>query len=421
MVFTPHIGKLDLYRTSGHYPYYKESQFPLIMFIRDEAYDLLEGPDRVAGRGQGGCDPEQERGAGREGGDRREGLPVGRDRSEPAVRHRAAAFPDRRGLPAQADELPAPHPDLQGEPRSYRDLPVRLAEFGTVYRFEQSGELNGMTRVRGFTQDDAHLFCTHEQVEERVPRDRRAGAVRASSTLGLNDYRVRLGLRDPDSDKYVGDAGGLGPGRSRARARSLQEMDMHFDRSAGEAAFYGPKVDFVVRDVHRPRMAARHRAARLQPARAVRARIHRRRQQAAPPGDDPPRPVRLDGAVHGHPDRALRRRVPALAGPRAGARCCRSARSSTTTPGEVISALRKERLRVEANLRAEKIGAKIRDASLQKIPYKLIIGDKEAQSRQVSVRAMGTGDQGNMSLTEFIQRCDQEIATRGATPLGSGA
>ena len=94
----------------------------------------------------------------------------------------------------------------KAEPRSYRDLPVRLAEFGTVYRFEQTGELTGMTRVRGFTQDDAHLFVTPEQIEAEMQREHRPGAVRAVKSLGLNDYRVRVGLRDPASDKYVGSA-----------------------------------------------------------------------------------------------------------------------------------------------------------------------------------------------------------------------
>ena len=111
MVFTPNIGKLDLYRTSGHYPYYEESQFPVMMFPRDEAYDLLKATRGVEGRGQGPR-PGAGAGAGRQGGDRRQGLPVGRGRPDPAVRHRAAALPHRRGIPAQADELPAPHQDL---------------------------------------------------------------------------------------------------------------------------------------------------------------------------------------------------------------------------------------------------------------------------------------------------------------------
>ena len=136
----------------------------------------------------------------------------------------------------------------KAEPRSYRDLPVRLAEFGTVYRFEQTGELSGMTRVRGFTQDDAHLFSPPSRSRpSSAPTS--TWCCSCSTSLGLTDYRVRVGLRDPDSDKYVGSRRRLGQGRGR------RSIDARRDRghellptSTGEAAFYGPKIDFVVRD-----------------------------------------------------------------------------------------------------------------------------------------------------------------------------
>ena len=202
------------------------------------------------------------------------------------------------------------------EPRSYRDLPIRLAEFGTVYRFEQTGELNGMTRVRGFTQDDAHIFCTHEQVK---------GEFRATielvqfvfKTLGFKDVQIRLSLRDPDSDKFAGNREVWHRAEDEIRD-VLTEMKADFVEAEGrggvlraEGRFPGPRRD-------RPQVAARHRAARLRPARAVQDRVRRLRQPQAPPGDDPPRPVRVDGAVHGHPDRALRRGVPAVARPGPG-------------------------------------------------------------------------------------------------------
>src|SRR5205807_8582084 len=134
----------------------------------------------------------------------------------------------------------------KAEPRSYRDLPVRLAEFGTVYRFEQTGELSGMTRVRGFTQDDAHLFVTAEQIEAEVGANIDL-VLFVLSSLGLTDYRVRVGLRDPGSDKYVGD-----PADWDRAEQTLIDLvkgrGMNYTAARGEAAFYGPKIDFVVRD-----------------------------------------------------------------------------------------------------------------------------------------------------------------------------
>ena len=144
---------------------------------------------------------------------------------------------------------------------SYRDLPIRLSEFGTVYRFEQSGELGGMTRVRGFTQDDAHLFCTEQQVPQEV-----AGCLELVKiifgVLGMNDYRVRVGLRDPDSEKYVGETEhwDLAEKACRDAAASL---GVPFTLEPGEAAFYGPKIDFVVKDVIGRVMAAGHGTGRL--------------------------------------------------------------------------------------------------------------------------------------------------------------
>ena len=135
----------------------------------------------------------------------------------------------------------------KAKPRSYRDLPVRLAEFGTVYRFEQSGELSGMTRVRGFTQDDAHIFCTEEQVADEF-RGCLEMTQSVLASLGMNDYRVRLGFRDPKSDKYVGGAEVWDRAEAALKAvcESMNLPDMSIE--PGEAAFYGPKVDFVVTD-----------------------------------------------------------------------------------------------------------------------------------------------------------------------------
>src|SRR5690606_8247029 len=184
-VVTPHIGNLNLYRTSGHYPYYKDSQYAPIQ-IDEEEYLLRP--------------------------------------------------------------MNCPHHIMiyKSEMRSYRDLPVRYAEFGTVYRYEQSGELHGLTRVRGFTVDDAHLFVTPDQV---LPEFKRAVQLiqHVFNTLGLTDFRARVGLRDPPSDKYVG----ADAQRGRAARDSIQACDglgLTSPVEEGEAASYGPNLDFIFRD-----------------------------------------------------------------------------------------------------------------------------------------------------------------------------
>ena len=209
-VFTPHIGKLDLYRTSGHFPYYKESQFAAIP-ERDQFQKLADEKcscaDLAAGLESGELD----------------------------------------GYLLKPMNCPHHIRIFAQSPKSYRDLPVRLAEFGTVYRWEQSGELGGMTRVRAFTQDDAHLFCTPEQVGAEI-----IGCLKlvktVLTTLGMNDYRVRVSLRDPDSSKYVGDPANWDKAEEALRQAAIW-LGVPFTEEPGEAAFYGPKIDFVIKDV----------------------------------------------------------------------------------------------------------------------------------------------------------------------------
>ena len=136
---------------------------------------------------------------------------------------------------------------FSSEHRSYRDLPVRLYEFGTVYRWEKSGELGGLTRVRSFTQDDAHLFCTDEQVQDEIIGCLDLVKI-VLNTLGIDDYRVRVGLRDADSSKYVGDSKNWDRAENALR-EAASSLEVPFTEESGEAAFYGPKIDFVVKDV----------------------------------------------------------------------------------------------------------------------------------------------------------------------------
>ena len=209
-VYTPHIGKLDLFRTSGHFPYYQDSQYPPII-ERDTLHRLSDE----------GCSCSE----------------LSNLMSEGEI----------DGYLLKPMNCPYHIRIYSSQQRSYRDLPLRLAEFGTVYRWEQSGEISGMTRVRGFTQDDAHLFVTEDQIEQEV-----LGCIELVKvifgTLGMDDYRVRVGLRDPDSDKYVGDSTRWDKAEEACR-NAASSLGVEFSEEPGEAAFYGPKIDFVVKDV----------------------------------------------------------------------------------------------------------------------------------------------------------------------------
>ena len=209
-VFTPHIGRLELYKTSGHFPYYADSQYPPVMdreFIKELA-DENATCGELANRMESG---------------------------------------QVEGYLLKPMNCPHHIKIYASQRHSYRDLPVRLAEFGTVYRWEQSGELNGMTRVRAFTQDDAHLFCTEEQVEQEVQGCLSLVKI-IFETLGMTDFRVRVGLRDPDSAKYTGDSANWDKAEHACR-EAAKSLGVPFSEEPGEAAFYGPKIDFVVRDV----------------------------------------------------------------------------------------------------------------------------------------------------------------------------
>ncbi|MGH7169334.1 MAG: threonine--tRNA ligase, partial [Gemmataceae bacterium] len=274
-VYTPHIGRLELYRTSGHFPYYRDAQFPP-MYFRPAAGALDLAQWRLSA---GHLSPEKERSL-KDFMDQAhfkvpgyEEAKTDEERLEAVHRQvvklletMCVDLPDYHKADNAADRAKAlldwlekqegfllkpmncPHhiQIYKAEPRSYRDLPVRLAEFGTVYRFEQTGELSGMTRVRGFTQDDAHLFVTPEQIEAEFSANLDL-VLFILSSLGLSDYRVRVGLRDPKSDKYVGKAENWEKAE-QALLSLVKSRGMNYSAEEGEAAFYGPKIDFVVRD-----------------------------------------------------------------------------------------------------------------------------------------------------------------------------
>src|SRR5208283_1112774 len=245
-VYTPHIGRVELYKCSGHYPYYKESQFPTLKMPADAAAkELLDGLTA------GSLDNTVQRTLLAKAGIP-ERLPQiaseasGANSAGTTKPYFEMTVSERIGYLEQTVEfeeyllkpMNCPH-HIQiyaAQPRSYRDLPLRLAEFGTVYRYEQSGELAGMTRVRGFTQDDAHLFCTHDQVREEF-RATMELTQYVLGSLGLTDYRMRLSKHDPTDPKFQGVDGDIWRKAEQEIEAVLQEMGLPFFVGTGEAAF----------------------------------------------------------------------------------------------------------------------------------------------------------------------------------------
>jgi threonyl-tRNA synthetase len=371
-VFTPHIGRLELYRTSGHYPYYSDSQYPPLV-ERETLHQLAEE----------GCSCAD--------------LAARLEKGE------------AEGYLLKPMNCPMHIKIFDSQPRSYRDLPVRLAEFGTVYRWEQSGELNGMTRVRGFTQDDAHLFVTEEQMAAEIQ-----GCLdlvkKVFGAFNMTDYRVRLGLREPGSDKYVGRAEDWD--RAEAACRdAAKTLGVAYTEEPGEAAFYGPKIDFVVRDV----IGREWQLGTVQ----VDFQLPERFDLNYTGADNRPhRPV----MIHRAPFGSMERFVGVLIEHFAGAfplwlapeqvRILPVSDKFSAYAGEVLAALRAGGVRATLDTSQDKLGAKIRLAQVGKVPYMVVVGGKEAESRQVSVRSRKAGDEGSKPLEEFVERIKQEISER---------
>jgi threonyl-tRNA synthetase len=398
-VFTPHIGKLELYKTSGHFPYYKDSQFKPIF----ETDDLAKAIGENCSCGEAFARLEAISANLREQVNAR----TGRD-TITADRVR----PDDQLLSGfMLKPMNCPHhiKIFASQPHSYRDLPVRLAEFGTVYRWEQSGELNGMTRVRGFTQDDAHLFCTEEQVGQEVLGCLSLVKI-VLSTLGMQDYRVRVGLRDPDSNKYTGSKENWDKAENACR-EAAKTLGVPFTEEPGEAAFYGPKIDFVVKDV----IGREWQLGTVQvdynlPIRFDLSYIGADNQAH--------RPVMIHRAPFGSMERFCGVLIEHFAGdfpvwlaPEQIRLVPISDKTMDYARG-LLARLKAENLRATLDEHSDKLGAKIRRAELDKVPYTIVIGQKEAEANSVSVRSRARGDEGVMTADAYVAKVKAEVASR---------
>ena len=336
-VITPHIGNLNLYKTSGHYPYYSESQFSPIK-VEEEEYML------------------------------------------------------------KPMNCPHHHQIYALKPRSYRDLPLRLAEFGTVYRYEQSGELSGLSRVRGFTQDDAHIYCTHEQLKDEL-----INAVELTQlvfrTFGM-EVTTRLSFRDDSEDKYAGD-----PEVWEIAQKEIKEvadmMGLDYFIGLGEASFYGPKIDFIVRD-------AIGRKWQLGTVQVDYVMPERFELEFMGSDNQKHRPVIIHRAPFGSMERFISILIEHYAGnfpfwiAPVQVSILPIGQNQNEYCENLLKQLKDLGYRAEIDTRSEKVNRKIAESEQMKVPFSIIAGQKEVDSNTVSLRRHGVGDLGPKSIEEIL-------------------
>ncbi len=398
-VFTPHIGKLELYKTSGHFPYYKDSQFSPVVENESLARAISENCPcgEVFARLEAVSGQMRDQINARTG---RESITADRVRPDDQL---------LSGFMLKPMNCPHHIKIFASQPHSYRDLPVRLAEFGTVYRWEQSGELNGMTRVRGFTQDDAHLFCTEEQVAQEVLGCLSLVKI-VLTTLGMQDYRVRVGLRDPDSNKYTGNAENWDKAENACR-EAAKTLGVPFTEEPGEAAFYGPKIDFVIKDV----IGREWQLGTVQVDYNLPIRFD---LSYIGPDNQPHRPVMIHRAPFGSMERFCGVLIEHFAGDfplwlaPEQVRLVPISEKTLEHSRALLARLKAEGLRATLDEHSDKLGAKIRRAEIDKVPYTLVIGQKEAEANSVSVRSRARGDEGVLTSDACVARLKAEVASR---------
>jgi len=300
-------------------------------------------------------------------------------------------------------------------PRSYKELPLRLAEFGTVYRYEQSGELHGLTRVRGFTQDDAHIFCTPEQVKEEFIKVMDIIHI-IFRALDFQDYEAQISLRDPDNkEKYIGSDENW-ERSEREIIEVCEEKGIKAKIEVGEAAFYGPKLDFMVKDA----LGRRWQLGTIQVDYNLPDRFELEYTGA---DNQKHRPV----MIHRAPFGSMERFVAVLIEHTAGkfplwlvpdqAVVIPVSEKFNAFAEEVAKELTKKEIRVIIDDRNEQVGRKIRDNELKKIPYLLVVGEKEIENKEISVRKQGEGDIGSMKIANFAEIINNEIEKQSLVNL----
>ncbi len=436
-VYTPHIGNLNLYRTSGHFPYYADAQFPPMYFnpvvaTVDTWHVLLEKKHLSAEREKAFLAVIESVSNG--------DFPSGEDEfprytwgaikldARALLNDYKAAIDDAAKLACLKDwmagqegyllkPMNCPHhiQIYKATPKSYRDLPLKLAEFGTVYRYEQSGELGGMTRVRGFTQDDAHLFVTPDQVEAEL-RSEIDLVLYILRLLNLTEYRVRVSVRDPESSKYVGDPADWEKAEATLKAIVESTPGLNFTIGVGEAAFYGPKIDFIVKDC----IGREWQLGTVQ----LDYNLPKRFELEYTGSDNAThRPVMLHRAPFGSLERFCGILLEHFAGAfplwlaPEQARVLTISEKSGEYGRQVEAALKAAGLRVTGDYRSEKVGGKVAVGSQEKVPYLLVVGEKDAAAGTVSVRDESIEDQkkrdlGPKPLAEVIALLKDEIAAK---------
>ena len=347
-VMTPHIGNKQLYVTSGHWDHYGHDSFQPITTPEDGELYLLK-------------------------------------------------------------PMNCPHHCMiyKWQPRSYKDLPLRLAEFGTVYRYEQSGELHGLTRVRSFTQDDAHIFCRPDQVKDEFIRVMEIIEI-IFKALSFNNFEAQISLRDPNNnEKYVGTDENWAKAEA-AIVEACKEKNLPANVKYGEAAFYGPKLDFMVKDA----LGRKWQLGTIQVDYNLPERFDLTYIGA---DNEKHRPVMIHRAPFGSMERFVAVLIEHCGGDFPlwlapdQAIILPVSEKYQQYADEVKSILDKADIRVLMDDRNEKIGRKIRDAEMKKVPYMLVVGEKEENGKMVSVRKHGEGDLGFMTIDAFIEMINEQV------------
>ncbi len=348
MVISPHIGHKELYITSGHYEKYGADSFQAIK-TPNEGEEFLLKPMNCP--------------------------------------HHCEMY--------------------NSKPWSYKDLPVRFAEFGTVYRYEQSGELHGLTRVRGFTQDDAHIFCTPDQLDEEFKKVIDL-VLYVFGSLGFEDFTAQVSLRDPkNSEKYIGSDENWEKAE-KAILNATIEKGLNYTVKTGEAAFYGPKLDFMVRDA----LGRKWQLGTIQVDYNLPERFELEYKGS---DNEMHRPVMIHRAPFGSMERFIAILLEHTGGnfplwlmPEQVSILCLSEKYEKYAQ-KVLNVLENNEIRALIDNRSETIGKKIREAEMNKIPYMLILGEQEENNETISVRKHSEGDLGSMTIETFSKLINDEI------------